>query len=570
MVVTHSLEMANELDTPAIAPTRSTVKRGACMVHWLATSAAAAFVAGLSLYRVGTVRTARYPGHADPAFYYGVAQNIRAGHGATTNYIWEFMAGQPRLPRYAFDHWLPLTPVVMSWALHAGNTLAAALRVNVVMSIVLVIGTYLLARQVGRAAWVAPASAAVVSVLPVVTTFSVQSEATIYFGAFAVLAMAAAVAARSRRWMWPITGALAGLANLSRNEGMVLFIVVAISAVLSSPRGRRLGCVGGAVAGYMLTMLPLYITSVHNLGTLMPSAASSFPYVMTYEDLYALHVPHSVHAFLGGSVVAFAHLRANTVVAQMTTVNAAMLPADLALLVFAAGGCLIELSAERRLATGSAGRRWWRAPVQRQLWRRAGASPWFVPVGFGVAEFLFYPMLTPVVSSGGTLSRGAIAIAPVIVVGGLTQLGRLRIPAWLIAGVVGALVIAPLLSTAERTRGLIAGNNSVGTSAAQFRPVFAHEQQCLDRPVVVMTRNPWELTQATGVRTVMIPNAPLEDILAVAKRYGVTDLLMSASRQAMLGPAMKEATQGQGPFARESFDNMGYYRIRGAGADARC
>jgi hypothetical protein len=530
---------------------------------------AATFVAGVSLYRFGAVREARYPGHADPAFYYGVAQNIRGGRGATTNYIWEFFAGQPRLPRYAFDHWLPLAPVVMSWALHASNTLAAALRVNVVASIVLAIGTYLLARQLGRAPWVAPASAAVVSVLPVVTMFSVQSEATIYFGAFAVLTMAAAVAARSRPWMWALAGGSAALANLSRNEGLVLFVVVAVSAVLSSPRSRRWWCVGGTAAGYLLAMLPLYLASLHNLGTLMPPASSSFPYVTTYEQLYALHVSHSLHAFLGGSVVNFVHLRANTVVGQVSTVDAAMLPAELVLLVFVAGACLIGLGAEHRLVPDPPGR-WWRAPIQQQLWWRAGASPWFVPVGFAAAEFLFYPALTPVVSSGGTLGRGMIAIAPVLVVGGLTQLGRLRVPVWLIAGVVGILVVAPLLSTATNTRGQIANNNSIGTSAAALGAVFAHEQQCLGRPVVVMARNPWELTQATGVRTVMIPYAPLEDVLAVARRYGVTDLLMDPRRQAALGPAIAQAAQGLGPFVREQFGGRTYYRIRGVGSDARC
>jgi len=100
--------------------------------------------------------------------------------------------------------------------------------------------------------------------------------------------------------------------------------------------------------------------------------------------------------------------------------------------------------------------------------------------------------------------------------------------------------------------------------------VFAHEQQCLGRPVVVMTRDPWELTQATGVRSVMIPNAPLEDVMAVARRYGVTDLLMHPSRQPTLGPAVEQADQGLGPFVRERFDNTVYYRIRGVGADARC
>src|SRR6185503_9382571 len=46
---------------------------------WLA--GALVFTALVTGYRISVARGARFPGHADPAFAYGVAQNIHAGRG---------------------------------------------------------------------------------------------------------------------------------------------------------------------------------------------------------------------------------------------------------------------------------------------------------------------------------------------------------------------------------------------------------------------------------------------------------------------------------------------------------
>lgn len=103
------------------------------------------FVTGVTLYRLGAIEQAGYPGHADSAFYFNVAQNIHAGLGTTTDYAWEFLSGPQSLPQYAFGYWLPLPSVLMSLALHFHNSLAAALGVNVIMSVLLASGTYFLA-----------------------------------------------------------------------------------------------------------------------------------------------------------------------------------------------------------------------------------------------------------------------------------------------------------------------------------------------------------------------------------------------------------------------------------------
>src|SRR5262249_41012114 len=150
------------------------------------------------------------------------------------DYQWDFLSGMHPLPQYAFGYWLPGTSVLMALALHAGSSLTAALTMNVFMSVVALVGVYLLARLLSPSGWGPAAAAAVTAVQPALTRYAVQSEAAVYFAGFALLAMAAACgAARNRAWLWPAAGALAALANLSRNEGLLLIVLVLLSALCS-------------------------------------------------------------------------------------------------------------------------------------------------------------------------------------------------------------------------------------------------------------------------------------------------------------------------------------------------
>jgi hypothetical protein len=265
----------------------------------------------VSAYRIAAIQQAVYPGHADPAFYYEVAQNLRAGRGPMVDYQWEFLSGLRPLPQYAFGYWLPGTSVLMSLALHVESSLAAALAMNVVMSIVALVGVYLLARLLTPSPWVPAAAAAVAAVQPILTKYVVQSEAAVCFAGFALLAMAAAVgAARSRAWLWPAAGALAALANLCRNEGLILAVVVLLAAVASGDHLRARLLRGAGIAGaYLAIMSPLYWHDLRYLGSLMSPAPAAFPFITSYENLFALHVPRSLSALFDGGLTQFLRLR---------------------------------------------------------------------------------------------------------------------------------------------------------------------------------------------------------------------------------------------------------------------
>jgi len=521
-------------------------------------SAAAVFVAVITLYRLGAIKDARYPGHADPAFYYNVAQRIHAGQGMTIDYTWEYLSGQHPLPQYAFGYWLPLPAALMSVALHLRNSLAGALAVNVTMTVLLSVATYFLARALTRSPWVPAVASVLVTVQPFASHFAVTSEAPVYFAAFAVASMAVAIRAQSRVWLWPVAGVLAALASLSRSEGLVLIVVLVIAAAASLPKGRRVASVCALVVAYMLVMLPLCIQSERHFGSLLPPASGSFPFITHYYDLYALHVDHSLSALLGGGPWQFVDLRLSTLATQLSAGLRSMHPVDVCVILLLLGAGLTTLRDARAVG-----------PVRPvAAINRLARSPWFVPVAYAAGAFAFYLLAAPVVADAGTVAKGMVTILPVLVIGALVQLARLSVRPTVAIVFVAVLVLAPLNSIAGTTRATIRQNNAVGRSAFALRPILESEQRCLGRPTVLMTAAPWEVTQATGFRTVQIPNDPLDDVFRIARKYGVTDIQFSTLRPALHG--LRALAVPGGALRQVSVLHGGVYRIIAASPGARC
>lgn len=524
----------------------------------LATMALLVLVAALTGYWWGVAETAVYPGHADSAFYYGVAQNIHAGRGFTINYIWEFLSGQPDLPRFAFDYWMPLPSLLMAWGLGVSNTITAATDVTIVMAVLVAGGTYALARVLTRSWLVAAAAAAVVVVQPVVSTNAVRLDSPLYLTAFALLAMVAAVRARRWPWLWPLAGALAGLAYLSRGEGALLMAVLLVAVLAWSPRGQRLWFAAATLLGFAAVAARFWIACLHYFGTLTPPAESSFPFIGHYEDLFRLHIDRSWSAFFGPSIHDFLSVRLASADQAVSALAVTAQPVDAVVLLVLSGAA----------AAGAA-----RAARGTTAWKAMLAcirSPWFVPVAFAGAIVFVDVVITPVVADAGASIKVQAAVLPVVVICAMTGLARLQLPRGAAVGIVALLVALPCLVLAQRTRASVANANRVGASQQRLGHYLDAESACLGRPVVLMTRNPWELTEALGIRSVQIPNAPLDDILAVARRYGVTDILMTSTRPALAKTAALLAPGG--PLSRSPVMpvSLGIYRVKATVGEPRC
>jgi hypothetical protein len=487
----------------------------------LARTCSVLVVLAVTGYRLSAVGIARYPGHADPAFYFQVADNLAAGRGPSVNYVWHFLNGFPPLHHYAFDYWLPGTSILMAAALKVHPSLSAALYVNIAMSVLLAIGTYLLARLLSRTWWVPPVAMAVVMLQPNVSALAVQTEGGIYLAAFGVLGMSAAIVARKRPGLWLVAGLLAGLANLCRSEGLLLFAVMAVAAFGSSEARRRVRALLTLTVGYLLVMAPLFVVNLRRIGSPLPRSTSKTPFITSYEQIFSLHVDSSIGALLDRGLDGFFLDRLTALQQHVGWAFQAFAPIDAVLLTILAGGALFHLGRSDALG---------RSVTWHQ---RALGSPWFVPLGFAAAVFGFWALVAPAASLGGGPVKCLATIMPVFVIGALMQLDRLAVPGRAGLAICLVIVAVPVADVARSTVGPLVGNNATGSAAAELRPMLRSEQACLDRPVVLMTRNPWEISQATGFPTVQIPNAPLPEILQVASRYGVTDIELTPARRAL-------------------------------------
>jgi len=513
----------------------------------LAATAAFFTVLAVSLYRAEVARGAKYPGHADPAFFYNVAQNLHAGRGAQIDYVWHFLVPGTPLRHYAFDYWLPLPSVLMSFGLGVGHDLPAAVDVSVVMAAVMSASTYALTRAFTTSFW-APAVAAVAIVAqPVVSMFAVQTESAVYLGAFGLTAMAAAVHARRRLPLWVVAGAAAALANMSRSEGLILMAVLGVAALAWAERSRWQVRLGLLLLGYLPVAAPYFYENLSHFGAVLPPAATSFPFITQNEDLFSPHINRSLSGLFGTGIVQFVNLRFVALVHEVRVAFSAFTRTDAVVLVILAA-LLISRRSPRRAPMG-----------QRVL--GALRSSWFVPVGFVVALFLFDALVAPVVAGAGATVKGMVTVAAVPIVAVLVALAGSGFRQSITVVSCALLVLSPIAALPRISKAVVRHNNGFGQAASNLGPALKREQKCLDRPVVMMTRHPWEFTQATGVPSVQIPAGSVADVVAVAREYGVTDIEDPQIRPQLSDLSAMLAATGPLTLA-EHFGSRRIYRIR--------
>lgn len=526
-------------------------------VELLAALGALLLTAVVCGYWMSVARGARFPGHADPAFAYGVAQNIHAGRGPNIDYVWHFLVPDTPLHHYAFDYWLPLPSQLMALALGSGGGLPAVLNLNIALVVLMSAGVYAMARALTTAPWVPAVSVVVTLVQPVVSAYVLQAESAIYLGAFAVPAMAAAIYAR--RWivLWPVAGALGALAAQSRTEGLMLCAVLGLAAFLWSERNRWFVRVGLLLLGYLAVSVPYLSRNLSQFGTPTPPASSSFPFITSYENLFAPHTPHTLHTLLGSGVQEFFLSRLRGIPSVLAAAFGRLDPVTAILGLLLIGGA--AFGGDRHAV----------APLRSWSWARSVLrSDWLVPAGFLVAALLSAALVAPNWSSASTI-KTMVAGAPILVVAALVQLGRGVLTTRVTAACCLALIVFPLLSVARHSRATVRNNNGVGQRVATLIEPMRAEQACLSRPLVLMTRNPWEDNQGTGFPTVMIPNGSLAEILDTAVKYGATNIENPAVR--LDAPTMAAALADGGPFVRSAaFGSRKIYRIRATTGGARC
>ena len=254
------------------------------------------------------------PGYVDAYYYFDGALQLARGLGFREPYIWSYLAlaaapaGAGLWPSHMY--WMPLTSLVpapfmaaAAW-LAGGQPLshAALFRAAQVPFVLLAALLPLLSYQV---AWLTSGlrrHAVAAGLLTVFTPFyflywpNTDSFALhALFAAGALLAITQAERGSPRANGWRLAaGALAGLAHLTRADGLLVLLVLAAWVLM---RGRRAAdgraVAGGQVAavlvllaGYLFVMAPWFARNWALTGALLPAGGARTLWLVSYNDIF--------------------------------------------------------------------------------------------------------------------------------------------------------------------------------------------------------------------------------------------------------------------------------------------
>jgi Dolichyl-phosphate-mannose-protein mannosyltransferase len=485
----------------------------------------------------------RQPGYAD-AYYYAVgARQLHAGLGFDEPFIWNYLEPPSGVPHPGYLYWMPLASI-LGWLGMAlfGDSFRAIQAPFVLLSALLPLLAYGVTWDLTRKRQHAML-AGLLAVFPgFYTHFLVLPDNVTPFALAGGLSLwAAGRGLRDRRPLWfGLASLAAGLAHLSRADGLLLELVVLFSAAglswpitLSSPTARtesridplkgvsvhrksKILAVALALAGYLAVTAPWFIRNWQLIGAPLSGAGTATLFLTSYDDVFAYGRPLTLGSYLAWGWDAILRSKGEALLLNLQRLWVETL------LIFLLPFTLLGL---------------WRLRLNRLLW------PFFLyaPLLFAAMTlaFTFPGVRGGLFHSGGALLPFLFAAAgPGLeaALHGATRWFRswqVR-RAWPVFS-AGLVVLAVLLSVWALWRaGVLVttgghGWNERGAGYGEIGQWLAEEGMA-DPGTVVMVGDAPGFSWHTGHLSIAVPNEPLDTVLAVADRYGARYLVLDSFR----------------------------------------
>lgn len=465
--------------------------------------------------RIVTASLVVFPQPEDTAYYVGVARNLLAGEGLTSNALWSYQTPPLEFPRPAFEVWLPLPTFLAAVPMaFLGPTFSAAQWSSVVVGALVPVLAWRMAADAalerglpgGRQRVLGLGAGLTSAVYLPLILHSTLPDSTMPFAALAtgacllmprILADAGRAGVTDARLL--LLGVLIGLAALTRNEaaflGFAWIIMVWRWAAVDGRRKIQLVAVPAVVA--LAIFAPWMIRDWLEFGNPLPGQALANALSVTGFDIFAWNDPPTLSRYLAEGPARLLAMRVEGIGHNLLTVL--LLPGLPASLVG-----LIALPFALRLRS-------------------------VVPVAIlSITVFLVTSLLFPVSTTWGTYLHAAGPAHVLIIVSALLaldatieRLGRVRgwtkPVAWLGAALT---VFGSFLFTAALMPSF--GGRS-GALAERYEALTA-QMAAVDLPIAeqgpIITNFPVWLADATGARSLALPNEPPADVLDLAAHFG--------------------------------------------------
>lgn len=268
------------------------------------------------------------PAYPDSFYYVDVARALVDGAGFTIDLVWIFpevggtIPAQPTLPIPSNAHWMPMASLVQVpfLALLGPTAIASALPFALIGALAAPM-TWAMARDAGASAMVAAGAGLLVAIPVLSVVYMAQPD---NFSLFQPLVLGALwMGARGLKGSpkaFAAAGLLAGLATLSRNDG--LLVLAALGIAFGWDRWRRRAIPWSAavicVVLFVAVMAPWWLRQLAVFGSLSPSTASGKVFfIRDIAEWNSITTPATLDHLLGMGIGPFIATRVGGLVAAL-------------------------------------------------------------------------------------------------------------------------------------------------------------------------------------------------------------------------------------------------------------
>jgi len=267
-----------------------------------------------------------HPPYIDSFYYVDIARNLAHGQGFSENFVWNYLGGTPSLPHPSSAYWLPGMSVLLAPVLTLGGGYHGAALVTAATAALCPV----LALRIGRDVFATWRHALTMAALTLFNGVWFHDWTTPdAFVLYAVLATATLLlAARGLQGKGPLTGRvnyaaagfLAGLAALTRQEGVFLLLALLLGALITRGARRLLwpGGVVGAVVFFGVAEAPWTLHNLVAFGHLAPAGGMRALWMRSYDSFYALHTELlTARAYAGWGIAHILAARVNAALLEL-------------------------------------------------------------------------------------------------------------------------------------------------------------------------------------------------------------------------------------------------------------
>lgn len=491
-----------------------------------------------------------YPSYTDAYYYTTNGQRLAQGYGFTEQIIWVYLDDPAGLPTPSHTYWMPLTSLLAAGGYLIHDSFRGAQLFFWLLAGLLPLLTAAIVVWLGGQRWqfwlaglLTAAGGFYAHFLSQPSTFAPFAWA----GGGCLLALAVAnrdltgfkqaqLANLSGLKWWLMAGLLAGLAHLTRADGLLL---LAVGSLIWLRHWRRGGALAALLLGYGLIMGGWLLRNGLVLGTPLPTSGTQTIFLTSYADIFAYGRSFDLPHLLAWGWPEIIRSRLDGLSVALQTFVA--VSGYIVLTPFVIWG-------------------WLYAARQKGVW--LGPMSWYA-----LALLLTMSLLFTLPGSNGGLFHSSAALWPWFMA--LAAIGLDRAVAWLAwrrrnwrpeearRVYAGIFVLA-----AFGLSGLVGLSRGPGVVASEAE-VYGEIKELLPETAVVFAGDAPAFHYHTGVPALSAPNEPLDVLLAMARRYNATHLLLDSSPPPALADLYHGTITNTAIQLTAEIDNLRLYELRG-------